>query len=45
MPPVLSEKMSHLTEEFLLIDENGLLNPSIEEEIKKPEKATLFVER
>ena len=37
MPSILSERASQKEEEFISIDQNGILNAGIEEEIKKPD--------
>ena len=45
MPSILSEQLSQKEEEFILIDQNGILNAGIEEEIKKPEYVEIILQR
>ena len=45
MPSILSEQPSQKEEEFILIDQNGILNAGIEEEIKKPEYVDILLQR
>ena len=45
MQSILSEQPSQKEEEFILIDQNGILNAGIEEEIKKPEYVEILLQR